>query len=106
VLDATCACLTPGADVVALVKPQFELGRGRVGKGGIVRDPALWDDVLEGLVTFTRERALGPASIARSALPGASGNVEFFLHLRPGADPAAGDVLDTLRHEAVRAGKR
>jgi 23S rRNA (cytidine1920-2'-O)/16S rRNA (cytidine1409-2'-O)-methyltransferase len=54
VLERTCACLTPGADVVALAKPQFEVGRGRVGKGGVVRDPALWDDVLAGLVTQTR----------------------------------------------------
>jgi len=103
VLDPTCACLAPGADVVALCKPQFELGRGRVGKGGVVRDPALWDEVLEGLVAFTRERGLGPAAIARSVLAGASGNVEFFLHLRPGAEPAAGPVLSLLRREAVRA---
>ncbi len=106
VLDATCACLVPGADVVALVKPQFELGRGRVGKGGIVRDAALWDEVLEGLVTFTRERGFGPAGIARSVLTGASGNVEFFLHLHPGAEAAAGHVLATQRQEAVRAPAR
>ena len=106
VLETTCACLALGADIVALVKPQFELGRGRVGKGGIVRDPALWDEVLEGLVAFTRERGLGPTSIARSAITGATGNVEFFLHLRPAAGPAAGDVLVALRHEAVRAPAR
>jgi 23S rRNA (cytidine1920-2'-O)/16S rRNA (cytidine1409-2'-O)-methyltransferase len=103
VLDPTCACLAPGADVVALVKPQFELGRGRVGKGGIVRDPAQWDEVLEGLVTFASSRGLGPTGIARSAITGTSGNVEFFVHLRPAAEPAAEDVLSALRHEAVHA---
>jgi 23S rRNA (cytidine1920-2'-O)/16S rRNA (cytidine1409-2'-O)-methyltransferase len=103
VLDPTCACLAPGADIVALVKPQFELGRGRVGKGGIVRDPAHWDEVLEGLVTFASSRGLGPTGIARSAITGTSGNVEFFVHLRPAAEPAAEDVLSALRHEAVHA---
>jgi 23S rRNA (cytidine1920-2'-O)/16S rRNA (cytidine1409-2'-O)-methyltransferase len=106
VLEKTCACLAPGADVVALVKPQFEVGRGRVGKGGIIRDPALWDEVLKGLVTFAHEHGLGPAAIARSVLPGAFGNVEFFLHLRPATEPAADDALDAERHEAVHAPSR
>jgi 23S rRNA (cytidine1920-2'-O)/16S rRNA (cytidine1409-2'-O)-methyltransferase len=103
VLEPTCACLAPGADVVALAKPQFEVGRGRVGKGGIVREPALWDEVLLGLLAFARERALGPSGIARSAVPGAEGNVEFFLHLRPAAKPAADEALDAWRLEAVHA---
>lgn len=103
VLEPACACLTPGADVVALVKPQFEVGRGLVGKGGIVRDPALWDQVLADLIDFAVLRRLGPASIARSALPGASGNVEFFVHLRPAAEPSAMSALQTERKEAVHA---
>jgi len=103
VLEATCACLAPGADIVALVKPQFEVGRGQVGKGGIVREPALWDQVLRGLVAFARENRLGPKGIARSALSGASGNVEFFLHLRPAAEPAAEHALDAEREEAIHA---
>ena len=102
-LERTCACLTPGADVVALVKPQFEVGKGRVGKGGIVRDPLAWDEVLDGLIGFARERGLGPRNVVRSALPGASGNVEFFLHLCPSSEPAAAPTLDALRHEAVHA---
>jgi 23S rRNA (cytidine1920-2'-O)/16S rRNA (cytidine1409-2'-O)-methyltransferase len=103
VLLATCACLSPGADVLALVKPQFEVGRGRVGKGGIVRDAALWDEVLAGFVAFASAHQLGASGIARSALPGAQGNVEFFLHLRP-ASPAAPDaILAAQRHEAVHA---
>jgi 23S rRNA (cytidine1920-2'-O)/16S rRNA (cytidine1409-2'-O)-methyltransferase len=103
VLPSTCSCLAPGADVVALVKPQFEVGRGRVGKGGIVREPANWDDVLAGLVDFSIEQDLGPAALSRSALKGAEGNVEFFLHLRPGAPAASAATLAALRHEAVHA---
>jgi 23S rRNA (cytidine1920-2'-O)/16S rRNA (cytidine1409-2'-O)-methyltransferase len=103
VLEPTCACLSPGADVVALAKPQFEVGKGRVGKGGIVRDAALWDEVLERLIVFAREHGLNPVDIARSKLPGASGNVEFFLHLRPSLAPVSFEALDALRHEAVHA---
>lgn len=101
VLEPACSCLAPGGDVVALAKPQFEVGRTRVGRGGIVRDPALWDEVLAGLTRFAVDRGLGPTSIARSALPGAEGNVEFFIHLRPSSPPSPQPVLDALRHEAV-----
>ena len=104
VLLPACACLSSGADVVALVKPQFEVGRGRVGKGGIVRDPAQWDDVLAGLVAFAIEHGLGPSGIVRSALPGAEGNVEFFLHLKPGAPPVPETELESARRKAVDAG--
>jgi 23S rRNA (cytidine1920-2'-O)/16S rRNA (cytidine1409-2'-O)-methyltransferase len=103
VLPSTCACLAPGADVVALVKPQFEVGRGRVGKGGVVRDPALWDDVLAEIVAFASEHDMGPAALARSAITGATGNVEFFLHLRPGAPQTPAAALAAMRHEAVHA---
>jgi 23S rRNA (cytidine1920-2'-O)/16S rRNA (cytidine1409-2'-O)-methyltransferase len=101
VLPSVCACLAPGADVVALVKPQFEVGRGRVGKGGIVRDAALWDEVLDGLVAFALEHGLGPVALARSALAGAEGNVEFFVHLKPGAPPSARELLSAQQREAV-----
>lgn len=103
VLEPVSACLAPGADIVALVKPQFELGRGRVGKSGIVRNPAHWDEVLAGIVEFARGRGLGPSGIARSVLPGAKGNVEFFVHLRPGAEAAGDEALASYRHEAVHA---
>jgi 23S rRNA (cytidine1920-2'-O)/16S rRNA (cytidine1409-2'-O)-methyltransferase len=101
VLHPVCACLAPEADVVALVKPQFEVGRGRVGRGGIVRDPALWDEVLRELVAFAGEHAFGPQGIARSALAGARGNVEFFLWLRPGRPPRDAAALAADRSEAV-----
>jgi 23S rRNA (cytidine1920-2'-O)/16S rRNA (cytidine1409-2'-O)-methyltransferase len=106
VLEPVVACLAPGADVVALVKPQFELGKGRVGKGGVVRDPASWDEVLREIVAFALERRLGPAALARSAIAGASGNVEFFLHLRPARPPAEESALDRARDEAVHVPDR
>lgn len=83
VLPAVVACLEPGADVLALVKPQFEVGRGRVGKGGIVRSSEARRDVLERLCRFSQERGWGILGIAPSPLPGAEGNLEYFLHVGP-----------------------
>jgi 23S rRNA (cytidine1920-2'-O)/16S rRNA (cytidine1409-2'-O)-methyltransferase len=103
VLPSLCSCLASEADVVALVKPQFEVGRGRVGKRGVIHDPAVWDDVLSSFVTFAIDRSFGPTALARSALPGATGNVEFFVHMRPGRPPAAPGALAAQRHEAIHA---
>jgi 23S rRNA (cytidine1920-2'-O)/16S rRNA (cytidine1409-2'-O)-methyltransferase len=102
VLGPVCTCLALEAEVVALVKPQFEVGRGRVGRGGVVRDVDLWREVLEGLLAFARLHALGPSGVLRSPLPGVSGNVEFFLHLRPGETGAADSALQSACREATR----
>lgn len=69
------------APIVALVKPQFEVGKGRVGKGGIVRDPALWTEAVDGVIAVAT--SLGRRCIAHvpSAITGAQGNQEFFVHL-------------------------
>jgi 23S rRNA (cytidine1920-2'-O)/16S rRNA (cytidine1409-2'-O)-methyltransferase len=72
----------PGADIVALVKPQFEAGRGEVGKG-VVRDPAVHARVVEKVSAAAREVGLTPLASIPSPITGASGNVEFLLHLRP-----------------------
>ena len=81
-LPPVLACLRPGAWLVLLVKPQFEVGRGRVGKGGIVRDEAARLEALEGVAA--RARALGLAEVGRitSPITGADGNVEYLLGLR------------------------
>lgn len=90
VLPPLLPLLEPGADVLALVKPQFEVGKGETGKGGIVRDPAQHLAVLE-----TVSEAAGAAGLALrggcpSPITGAEGNQEFFLHFVPGVptDPA------------------
>jgi 23S rRNA (cytidine1920-2'-O)/16S rRNA (cytidine1409-2'-O)-methyltransferase len=76
--------LTSPGDVIALVKPQFEVGKGRVGKGGVVRDEAQHGQVLRSLREVTAE--MGYQWLAQTASPikGAKGNREFFVHLRPG----------------------
>jgi 23S rRNA (cytidine1920-2'-O)/16S rRNA (cytidine1409-2'-O)-methyltransferase len=74
--------LRPGADVVALVKPQFEAGRDEVGKGGIVRDPDVHARVVERVTTEAAAAGLVRQAMTPSPITGAEGNREFLLHLR------------------------
>jgi 23S rRNA (cytidine1920-2'-O)/16S rRNA (cytidine1409-2'-O)-methyltransferase len=86
VLPAIVRCLAEEGVVVALVKPQFEVGRGRVGKGGVVRDPARLREVVARVATFAATLGLAVRAVAPSPLRGPKGNREFFLYLaRPGA---------------------
>ena len=87
VLGAVAGCLTPGGRIVALVKPQFEVGRGEV-PGGVVRDPVVHRAVLEQALETARSLGLVPLDVARSPLLGPAGNREFFAHLGL-PDPAA-----------------
>jgi 23S rRNA (cytidine1920-2'-O)/16S rRNA (cytidine1409-2'-O)-methyltransferase len=75
--------LSPPGDVVALVKPQFEVGKGAVGKGGIVRDPDQHRQVLSELRAFAEANGYEIAGEIPSPILGAKGNREFLLHLRP-----------------------
>jgi 23S rRNA (cytidine1920-2'-O)/16S rRNA (cytidine1409-2'-O)-methyltransferase len=77
-----CTLTTDAADYVLLVKPQFEAGRARVGKGGIVRDPIVHGAVLRDVVSGLDASGLGVRALAVSPLRGADGNVEFFAHAR------------------------
>jgi 23S rRNA (cytidine1920-2'-O)/16S rRNA (cytidine1409-2'-O)-methyltransferase len=74
--------LEPGADVVALVKPQFEAGREEVGRHGLVTDAAIHDRVVARVADAAREAGLTRVGMAPSPITGATGNREFFLHLR------------------------
>ena len=85
VLPVVRGLLSPPGDVVALVKPQFEAGKGQVGKGGVVRDPAVHSQVLRELREFAATIGYGVLGEASSPILGAKGNREFFLHLVPDA---------------------
>ncbi|MGO9163633.1 MAG: TlyA family RNA methyltransferase [Streptosporangiaceae bacterium] len=87
VLPALAACATPDADFLLMVKPQFEVGRGKVGAGGVVRDPQLRQAAVASVAAAALEMGLGTRGVAASPLPGPSGNVEYFLWLRRGAPP-------------------
>ena len=82
ILPAIPPFLEPAADVVALVKPQFEAGRGEVGKHGIVSDPAVHEAVVARVTEAAAACGLARAAMAPSAITGATGNQEFFLHLK------------------------
>lgn len=70
--------------LLALIKPQFEVGRGKVGKGGVVRDPALHQEVINELVTFCKILGLHSRGITPSPILGPKGNKEFLIHLVSG----------------------
>lgn len=82
ILPALPPFLEPGADVVALVKPQFEAGRDEVGAGGLVMDPAVHEAVLARVAAAAAALNLRRVAMTPSAITGATGNQEFFLHLR------------------------
>jgi 23S rRNA (cytidine1920-2'-O)/16S rRNA (cytidine1409-2'-O)-methyltransferase len=74
--------LTAGGDIVALVKPQFEAGRHQVGKHGLVTDPAVHESVIARVTADAEASGLVRLGLAASPITGATGNQEFFLHLR------------------------
>lgn len=94
VLPALVAVAGAAADLVLMVKPQFEVGRERLGSGGVVRDPALRAEAVRRIAERAAVLGLGVRGVTASPLPGPSGNVEYFLWLRadaPTLDPAAVD---------------
>jgi 23S rRNA (cytidine1920-2'-O)/16S rRNA (cytidine1409-2'-O)-methyltransferase len=88
VLPALAACAGPGADLLPMVKPQFEVGKDRLGAGGVVRDAGLRAEAVLDVAAAAAQRGLGMAGVVASPLPGPSGNVEYFLWLRADAPPA------------------
>jgi 23S rRNA (cytidine1920-2'-O)/16S rRNA (cytidine1409-2'-O)-methyltransferase len=82
VLPPVIALATANAEIIALVKPQFEVGKGKVGKGGIVRDPALRKDALDGILAFARDTGLEVIGAIESPIHGAAGNIEYLALLR------------------------
>jgi len=87
VLPALVACAAPDADYALMVKPQFEVGKGRVGAGGVVRDPADRADAVRAVCDAAAGLGLGVRGVTASSLPGPAGNVEYFVWLRRGAAP-------------------
>jgi 23S rRNA (cytidine1920-2'-O)/16S rRNA (cytidine1409-2'-O)-methyltransferase len=84
ILPAVKGWLQPGGQIVALVKPQFEAGREQVGKGGVVRDPAVHCLVLNRIIAWAESQDLGLMGLVRSPITGPAGNVEFLAHWVPG----------------------
>ena len=101
VLDALFGVCGPGADLALMVKPQFEVGKDRLGKGGVVREPALRIEVVAAVAAAADRRGWGARGVTRSPLPGPSGNVEFFLWLRRGPAEIGEDEIALAVHGAA-----
>jgi len=89
ILPALPPFMREGAEIVALVKPQFEAGRDDVGKHGLVTDPAVHDAVIARTTAQAEAAGFARLGMAKSAITGATGNQEFFLHLRKGKEQKA-----------------
>ena len=101
VLGPVASCLAPGGRIVALVKPQFEAGRGEVPRG-VVRDPAVHQAVLQRAFETAERLGLVPLDVARSRLVGPAGNREFFAHLGV-PDPAVPDRMQPTVRTVIAA---
>lgn len=82
VIPAILRFLKPQSDIVALIKPQFEVGKGQVGKGGIVRDLAARTAAVDRITSFVREQGCEVKGVIPSPITGQDGNVEFLIHAR------------------------
>ena len=101
VLPAVFGVLAPRSEIVALVKPQFEVGREHVGKGGVVRDPAYHRAAVQRLARYAVLRGWHVLGVTASPLRGPKGNREFFLHLSAQGRTAAN--LESLIERTVEA---
>ncbi|MGB8022199.1 MAG: TlyA family RNA methyltransferase, partial [Candidatus Nanopelagicales bacterium] len=99
-VDVFAALAAPGADLLLMVKPQFEVGRQALGSGGVVRDPVQREAAVLEVAKSAWVVGLGTAGVVASPLPGPSGNVEYFLHLRDDAGPPDPELV----HRAVEEG--
>jgi 23S rRNA (cytidine1920-2'-O)/16S rRNA (cytidine1409-2'-O)-methyltransferase len=89
VWGAVVPCCAPGWHAMVMVKPQFEVGRERVGSGGVVRDPRAREDAVQGVIDVIRGLGGRIEGVADSGLPGPKGNMETFIHARDGHEDRA-----------------
>ena len=105
VLPAVKRLLKPGAEIICLIKPQFEAGREEVGKKGVVRDAAVHQRVVERILAFAPEAGLSVVGLDFSPIKGPEGNIEYICHMKNGGfEAAAPDVsaIVAASHEALK----
>jgi len=96
VLPKVMGWLKPGGEIIALIKPQFEAGREKVGKGGVVRDPQVHRAVLRKILGWAVDHGLVVRGLIPSPIKGPAGNVEFLVHLRRGPGEASIDIEEAI----------
>ncbi|HLS75018.1 MAG TPA: TlyA family RNA methyltransferase [Actinomycetaceae bacterium] len=103
VLPALVAAAAQDADLLLMVKPQFEVGKDRLGAGGVVRDVALHAEAVRSVAAAATGLGRGVRAVVASPLPGPSGNVEYFVHLHCDATPSE-EELDQMITDAIATG--
>lgn len=108
VLPALVECMADGADMLPMVKPQFEVGKDRLGSGGVVRSSALRAEVTLDVANYAQSLNLSVRGVTASPLPGPSGNVEYFLWLvKDGGEQQLDDAaLAQLVDRAIKEGPK
>lgn len=108
VLPALAACVRDGGSLLPMVKPQFEVGKDRLGHGGVVRSPELRAEVTLDIAREARRHGMSTRAVTASPLPGPSGNVEYFLWLIKdgGAQAPDDEQLQDMVRTAVKEGPR
>ena len=108
VLPALVACMVDGADMLPMVKPQFEVGKDRLGSGGVVRSPELRSEVTLDIARYAQSLGLSVRGATASPLPGPSGNVEYFLWLVKdgGARQLDDAALTSMVNHAIQEGPK
>ena len=104
ILPAVRQLLKPGADTICLIKPQFEAGREEVGKKGVVRDPAVHEEVIRGILAFAPTLGFSVMGLDFSPVKGPEGNIEYICHLKNGsfeAPPMDVSAVVKASHEAL-----
>lgn len=101
VLPGMKSCMRPGAKAVALIKPQFEVGKGQVGKNGVVRDERLHKNVCTNIVEFCGNMGLVPMALDFSPIKGPKGNIEFLLLLANATEAANVNVNETTIDKVI-----
>ena len=94
VLPNILRLLSPNGQIIALIKPQFEVGKGQVGKGGVVRDPKLHRSAIARVLAEATAMGLATAGVVRSPITGPAGNVEFLAWLRLSDDIPPAEVVE------------
>ena len=103
VLPALVAAAAEDADLLLMVKPQFEVGKDRLGAGGVVRDVALHAEAVRSVLGAAAALGRGVRAVIASPLPGPSGNVEYFVHLHAGGTDSQ-EKIEQLIDDAIAAG--
>ena len=104
VLESLIAVVDPGGDLALMVKPQFEVGKDRVGRGGVVREAGLRTEAVLTVVAAAEQRGWGVVAVTTSPLPGPAGNVEFFCWFRRGPTTVTTEAIAAEVERATALG--